>query len=126
MGDDAKLGVGHAEVHEHAATTFGVHDDPLEAREQRSPEPGAAGGAAREQVVRGEHERGGAGAQQEPVELRRGEPLEVQDVGFASEQPAHRERVLDRLHGEPEVRPADPARAGVERLVELIPGGIRA
>ena len=40
-------------------------------------------------------------AQESPVELRRGEPLQVEDVPPTAQQPRHPERVLDRAHREP-------------------------
>ena len=88
---------------------LGVHhyrvDRPQQApRGRRLPGPRLP----REHVVRGEHERGPAG-QQEAVERRQGEPLEVREVGVPSGA-TPREHVGHVL-GEPE-RPAPARPAG--------------
>ena len=51
-------------------------------------------------------------AEQRDVELGRGEPLEVEDVAATAEQPAHRQRVLERLQAAPSGRPGDPVERG--------------
>jgi hypothetical protein len=80
-----------------------VHDHALEAREQPAPEVLFGGRAAREQVVGRQDERR-AVAQQADVELRRREPLQVDDVGTRSREAGQSHRMLERLQRQPQPR----------------------
>ena len=127
VGDDPQPVSFDAKVGEHVATALGMDDDPVEALEQALPEPAPPRRAAREQVVRSEHERG-ARAEQRDVELGGCEPLQVKDLGGGGpgEQPAHVPRVLERPHGNSRGLALDPARSRIERLVERVPLGVGA
>jgi hypothetical protein len=94
MRDHPELRLRHTERREHLTATRRVDDDAVEAREQRAPEARAARRTPRQQIVRGEDERA-IRTEQEPVELRHGEPLEVDDVRRAREHAARGERVLE-------------------------------
>ena len=96
VGDDAELLLGDADRGERVAAVLAVDDDPVEAREELQPERGLVRRAARQKVVRGEH-RGEMRAEEARVELRRGEPLHVQDVRVEPAERGEAERVLRRL-----------------------------
>ncbi len=98
MGDDPQLLRLDAELGQRVAAALAVHDDPVEAREEAAPEVGAVRGAAGEEIVRREHGRQ-VRPEQERVELRRGEPLHVEDVGLDAAQRCQPERVLRDLDG---------------------------
>ncbi len=93
-----------------------VHDDSVEAAEQAPPEPLAAGRAPRQQVVGGEHGR--AARPEEPVvDLRSGQPLDVQHVARDRGEPRHPERMLEHLQRQPQPRaPEEPRGERVEDL----------
>ena len=80
MADHAQLRLGDAEVDELPAAALGVDDDAVEAVEERAPHRRLASSVRRGmQVVR--REDGGAARAEEPaVQLRRAEPLHVEDV----------------------------------------------
>ena len=64
-------------------------------------------------------------AQQQRLELRRCEPLHMDDVGAKGGQPREPERVLERLHRQPQARALeDPGRERVEELAPPVPGGL--
>ena len=115
MRDDSEPG-GIGQLGQLVAPSLAVDDDPLEAAEQPPPEVVLCGGAAREQVVRGEDERRTL-AKQPVVELRRCEPLDMGDVGAAPAQAGKPERMLDELDRNAEAGAAKESRAhGIEEL----------
>ena len=118
VGDDAQALAGDAQRLERLRSTLAVHDDPLEAGEERTPEPDLRRRASREHVVRGQHARGPR-AQEEAVELRGREPLHVDDVCAHHAEPGEPEGVLDCLDGDPQPRPSEEPRG--ERVEELPP-----
>ena len=122
VGNHAELCLGHAERGQRLAAPHGVDDHTVEAREERAPETGAAGRASRQEIVRGEHE-GSVGTEQEPVDLRNGKPLKMDDVRGTGEHAAGRERVLQRLERQPYRIAAGPGRPWVETLHEAIAVG---
>ena len=77
--DDAEAG-GVGQLGQLVSPALAVDDDPVEAAEEPSPEVALRGSTAWQEVVRGEDERR-ALAEQPVVELRRGKPLDVGDVG---------------------------------------------
>jgi hypothetical protein len=91
---------------ERVASALAVDDDAVEACEEPAPELLLRRRSAREQIVRGQDERAPA-RQQALVELGRGEPLEVQDVGAPPRESRHPERVLGRLEREPQAGPPE-------------------
>ena len=113
--DDAEPG-GIGQLGQLVAPALAVDDDPLEAAEEPPPEVELRGGAARQQVVRGEDERRTL-AKQPVVELRRGEPLDVGDVGAAPAEAGKPERMLDELDRDAEARAAKES--GADRIEEL-------
>ena len=108
-----------AECSECLAPALGVHDDRVEASEQPQPETPATPGAARQKIVRGEDERARR-AEECHVELGRGEPLQVEDVGLSSQQTAHRDRVFHEPRGDPGGAVLDPRGASIEALLEPV------
>ena len=85
-----------AELGERVPAALAVHDDPVEAREEPAPEVGAVRGAAGEEVVRRE-DRGQVRAEEERVELGRGQPLDVEDVRVEAAERGEAERMLRDL-----------------------------
>ena len=83
------------------APPLGVDNDALEASEHAPPQLGLVGRPARQQVVCRQDERRTV-AEQPGFELRRGEPLQVDDVGTERCQPGEAERVLERFHRQPQ------------------------
>src|SRR5205814_8021770 len=69
MGDDRRV---QTEAAEQLASALAVHDDAIEAREQRAPEIDLARRSAREKIVGGEDRRH-TRSQQKTVELGRGQ-----------------------------------------------------
>jgi hypothetical protein len=120
VGDDAQLVLGDPEGGQRVATPFAVHDDALEAVEDPTPEALLGRRAPRQQVVRGEDERRVV-PQQPRVELRRGYPLQVHDVGGDASEPSQPQRVLEHLQGQAQSRPLEePRREGVEELAPVV------
>ncbi len=76
MRDDGRV---DAELGETLAATIAVDDDTVEAREKLSPEPLLASRPPRQEIVCREDRRH-AWAQQDPIQLRRRQPLQVQDI----------------------------------------------
>ena len=118
MGDDAELVLGDPEPDERLAAALAVHDDAVEAAEEAAPQGFLLRRAPRQQVVCGEDERSIV-AEEPRVELGRGEPLQVHDVGGHPGKPRQAQWVLQRLHGQPQLRAAEDSRR--ERIEELAP-----
>ena len=116
MGDDPEPLRVDAELGERLPAALAVDDDPVEAREEPAPELGAVRRAAGEEVVRGE-DRGQVRAEEERVELRRGQPLDVEDVGVEAAERGEPERMLGDLERQAQPRAAEDARR--ERIEEL-------
>ena len=89
------------ELGELVSAALAVHDDALEAAEEPPPELALRRRAPRKHVVRREDERP-ARAEQPVVELGRGQPLEMDDVGVAARQPRKPDRMLEQLHRDPQ------------------------
>ena len=121
MRDHAQLLRCDAEGGERAATALAVCDDPVEAAEQPLPGARVARRAAWQKVVGGEDERT-ARVQQPGIDLRRGEPLEVDEIAVGGCEARERARVAERLRGETAVPGADPRREPVEAVVDGVPG----
>ena len=68
---------------------------------------------------------GRARVQQQRVGLGRGNPLQMEHVAVGEAKPGERERMLERLHGEPGPRRADPGREAVEAVVDHEAIGLR-
>ncbi len=116
MRHDAQTRGVHTEVSERVPPVFAVHDDTLEAAKELAPEAGAPRCPPGKQVVRGEH-RGSMRPEQAHVELRRGEPLQVEYVGLAAAQRREAEGMLCRLERQPQRRALeDPGGQGIEEL----------
>ena len=107
---------GVDELCELVAGALAVDDDAGEPAEQTPPEVALARGAARKDVVRREHERC-VDAEEPVVQLRRGEPLEMDDVGLAPPEAGEPDRVLQQLHGD--AQPRSPEDPGADRVEEL-------
>ena len=106
---------------ERLAPALRVDDDPLEATERAPPEAGLAGGPAGQEVVRGQHEWS-AMPEEEGVQLGRGEPLHVDDVGRGRRESREAERMLDRLQRQPQAGAREqPRRERVEELPAAVP-----
>ena len=106
MRDDAELALGDPERGQRVAAALAVHDDALETVEEAAPERFLLRRAPWQQVVRGEDERSVV-PQQPGVELRRRDPLEVEDVRADSGEPHQAERVLEHLQRQPQPRAAE-------------------
>ena len=118
MGDHRRVDVEPAEE---LAPPLAVHDDAVEAREQRPPEIALGGRSAWQQIVRGEDRRD-TWPQHEPVELRRGQPLEMEHVRSASQQRRGARQVLGSFEREPQPRAAKESRRDrIERFTATVP-----
>ena len=119
MANHAHLRLRHAEVDQGALAVLAVDDDPVEAREQPPPERSAMGRSARQEVVGGEHER--RSRTEEPrVDLRRADPLEVEDVRLGKTEARETERMLEGLERDSRPAAAAARRQRVEDLVRDI------
>jgi len=107
---------GIDELRQLVSGPLAVDDDAREPAEQALPEVALARGAARQDVVGGEDERR-VDAEEPVVELRSGQPLEVDDVGLAAPEASQADRMLEQLQREAQPRAAEDARA--ERVEEL-------
>ena len=122
VGDDPELLAIDAELGEGVGAALAVDDDPVEAGEEPPPQVGAVRGTAREKVVRRE-DRGQMRAEEEGVELGRGEPLHVEDVGVEAAERGEPERMLRGLERQPQNRPPEDARRdGIEELPAPVAG----
>jgi hypothetical protein len=109
-----------------AAAALGVDDHGSKACVEAAPQLGLGGGAPREDVVRGDHGSPVEGKQLE-IDLGERRPLDVEHVTGNASQAQESDRVLGRLDGEPQRRPAwKEARAGgVEELAATVTVGHR-
>ncbi len=120
MRDDAQLLRLDPDLGERVPAALAVHDDPVEAREEATPEVGAVRGAARQQVVRREDRRQ-VRTEEERVELRRRQPLHVEHVGLDAAQRGQPERMLRDLDRKAQRRAAEHAgREGIEELAARV------
>ena len=104
------------ELRELVTGALAVDDDARESAEQAPPEVALARRASRQDVVRREDERR-IDPQEPVVELGRGQPLEVHDVGLASPEPREPDGVLEQLDRDAQPRSPEDLRAhGIEEL----------
>jgi hypothetical protein len=97
-----------------------MDDDPLEAAEEASPQLPLRSCSAREEVMRGEDERGPL-AQQPVVDLWRRQPLDVGNVGVPPAETGKPERMLEELDRDPQPRaPKDPRAEWIEELAARV------
>jgi len=119
VGDDARV---DAERREGLAAALAVHDDRVEAAQERAPERLLAGRPARQEIVRGEDRRR-VWAEEHAVELG-DEPLHVQDVRASRPQRGEAERMLRDLERQPQGRASEePRRERVEELASPVAVG---
>ena len=119
VGHDPELCRRNAERLQRAAAALAMRDDPTEASEESLPRPGLGGGSAWQEVMGGEDERS-ACAQQPRIDLRRGDPLEVNDVTARACETRQREGVLDRLDDHPGAWVPNVGRQAVETVVDHV------
>ncbi len=106
MGDHPEVLLGDADLGERVPAALAVDDDPVEAGEQPAPERRFVRGAARQEVVRRKN-RGQMRAEEERVELGRGEPLHVEDVRLETAERGEAERMLHDLDRQAQPRAAE-------------------
>ncbi len=118
--DNAQTFARNAQLCEHTRAVLAVDDHAGEAAQQASPELALRGRAPRQEVMRREDGRIPE-AQEARVELRRRQPLQVQDVGPPAIEPREPRQVLPGLQGEPQRRAAEQTRGeGVEELLATV------
>lgn len=78
------------------AAALAVDDDPVEAPEQTAPEVLPMRSPSRQEIMSGEDRRA-TRAEQRGVELRRCQPLDVEDIPGDARQPRQADRVLGRF-----------------------------
>ncbi len=116
VGDDPEPFRVDAELRERLPAVLAVDDDPVEAPEEPAPELDAVRCAAGEKVVCGE-DGGQVRTEEVRVELRRGQPLDVEHVGAAAAEQGEPHRMLGDLDRQAQHRAAEDARG--ERIEEL-------
>ena len=99
-------------------------DDAVEAVKEPLPGPRLARRPARQQIVGSEDERAPR-VQQEPVGLRRCDPLQMEQIAVGEPKPGKRQGVLERLQGEPCPRRAESGREAIEAVVDRESIGLR-
>jgi Endonuclease/Exonuclease/phosphatase family len=116
VGDDLEPLPLDAEPGERLPAVLAVHDDTVEARKEPAPEVDAMRGSAGKQVV-GRENGGQVRSEEEGIELRRRQPLDVEDVRAETAERGEPERVLGDLERQAQRRSAEDTRR--ERIEEL-------